>query len=546
MCFKSILSYLFLYQVDEYVDILTTLIHDPEYAREIGMRARRHIISNHHLDQTVQQLKVEFCKAAHVHSVSASLYGSQMSRDNSLEMATLSLEYQRLCDQVIAQWLHQQELKNAPKVQQQPAVSPSPAGPTPGTASPSPPVLDTSSSDAALGAMMLRNVSQQGLHNLRVVSDVLKEKQTYDPNMRLTLLTQEKQNRRHRPKTIIKDFNFNSFFRVGNDNIRDWVESHPYMYPQQENVAWLKNVFIAPGKSATIFDANRSFVIQVGEKTMYTPPPSHTPQCKVVAIRKLVSVVQMYNVYGHFLSEQLPRLALVADRIQDDTAIKILIPDLETARSVFTQILNITADRLVTYKVSEPTESCTTYFVKDMYMVSSTPTGHPSSELYDSMRRDLFSSLPNTIFAHHHDHPATTRTIVFLRRDSNANERRITNEEELLAKIRDTFPSYDLIVLHRDNIAYIASMMWRAGLVVGMTGHNLAPVVFARPGTPLVEIMPENPWVHGWGVWTALGLDHWFVPVMGYQHASKDITVPVDMVVQTMTAALEAHATTTT
>ncbi len=121
------------------------------------------------------------------------------------------------------------------------------------------------------------------------------------------------------------------------------------------------------------------------------------------------------------MSEMLPRLSLVWDRIQSDAEISILVPDFDYSRQVFEEILKIPSERMIYYRFGAGWMPCEVFFAEMIIFPTPTTTGNPAPEMLDGLR-SIFG-IPET---------SDNETIVYFSR-KYAPDRVVANEEELIS-----------------------------------------------------------------------------------------------------------------
>jgi len=320
--------------------------------------------------------------------------------------------------------------------------------------------------------------------------------------------------------------------------VGSWDDEIPFSFAQQQYVATIPNAFVAPSESGTVFDWDRMFTLRHSSRRMFTPPPFETTQCVVQKYKKLTSIIQIYNSFGHFLSEQLPRLALIWDQLLRDSDLYILVPEMGTnfVKQVLVELLGIPESRLVFYRYGSAWNPCTVFYAEEFLMINPTVSGHPSRYMMDGLRKVLKSADPNI--------PSEDqRNLVVYMSRQDAQDRRVDNEPELITKIRENINGSELFVWDSATpLLETVRIMRRAKLVIGMHGQNLSPLVFTQPGTSVIELLHSNPWLHWWSVSSALRLDYWFVPIKGFTHESAVIPAPIDLTIQTVRAVLSSRS----
>ena len=75
---------------------------------------------------------------------------------------------------------------------------------------------------------------------------------------------------------------------------------------------------------------------------------------------------------------------------------------------------------------------------------------------------------------------------------SGTQRRSIANIDELEASLRLKFPNFNLLILEGTSLAYQVEEFRAADIVIAQHGAALANLIFARPGTKVIEIFPKG------------------------------------------------------
>lgn len=104
------------------------------------------------------------------------------------------------------------------------------------------------------------------------------------------------------------------------------------------------------------------------------------------------------------------------------------------------------------------------------------------------------------------DAPGTARRKIFLSR-ADANSRRLRNEAELTAALRDH--DFEIVTASQLDVPAQAKLFAEAALIAGPAGAAFANLVFASPPAQVVEIAPPQ-WLAAfhWMISARLGLSH--------------------------------------
>jgi hypothetical protein len=121
------------------------------------------------------------------------------------------------------------------------------------------------------------------------------------------------------------------------------------------------------------------------------------------------------------MTEMLPRLSLVWDKIQVDPEIALLVPDFPYARTIFQDILKLAPERMAYYRFGAGWNPCEVFYGETVILTTPTTTGNPPPEKFEKLR---------AIF----DVPAVSdnKTIVYFSRRVSG-DRIVANEEELMS-----------------------------------------------------------------------------------------------------------------
>jgi len=77
-------------------------------------------------------------------------------------------------------------------------------------------------------------------------------------------------------------------------------------------------------------------------------------------------------------------------------------------------------------------------------------------------------------------------------KSSGIQRRSIANIEELEAALRLKFSNFNLLILEGTSLAYQLAEFRAADIVIAQHGAALANLIFARPGTKVIEIFPKG------------------------------------------------------
>jgi hypothetical protein len=121
------------------------------------------------------------------------------------------------------------------------------------------------------------------------------------------------------------------------------------------------------------------------------------------------------------MSEMLPRLSLVWDRIQADPEITILVPEFPYSHQVFEEILKIAPERMAYYRFGAGWQPCHVFYAETVILPTPTTTGNPPPEMLAGLR-SIFGIPP----------VGDNKTLVYFSR-KNSPDRIVANEDELIS-----------------------------------------------------------------------------------------------------------------
>jgi len=116
----------------------------------------------------------------------------------------------------------------------------------------------------------------------------------------------------------------------------------------------------------------------------------------------------------------------------------------------------------------------------------------------------------------------------------------VANEAQLLQAVSGRFPSAKLrVYTGQETAAETIALFQRARVVVGMHGAGLSHIVFAAPGTAVVEFLfMKDPPMMFWHVSGALSLRYVMVPLSQSWWLDPDVEVPQQDVLDALALAL--------
>jgi hypothetical protein len=121
------------------------------------------------------------------------------------------------------------------------------------------------------------------------------------------------------------------------------------------------------------------------------------------------------------MTEMLPRLSLVWDRVQADPDITLLVPNFPYARTIFEDILKVAPERMAYYRFGAGWNPCEVFYGETVIIPTPTTTGNPAPEMFDELR-SIFG-IPEV---------GDNKTIVYFSRRVSG-DRMVANEDELIS-----------------------------------------------------------------------------------------------------------------
>jgi hypothetical protein len=309
--------------------------------------------------------------------------------------------------------------------------------------------------------------------------------------------------------------------RITLNSVVDWNNPHSYKIINNKElyVATLHDAYVDPSKLGTFFDEQQLFLFDLYLRPgspIFWFPSTTIKEYKVKSYEQLATV-QGPTFYYHWVIDRLPSILLMKDQIINNPDLKLLInTDTGNVPNYVQEYLDLLGiprnQRIVTPKK-------TLFFAKTLYF--STPF------LMEPIPRNLLLILRSQLLDSANCKLATTKNydnliIVIQRKEKN---RKIANIRELESLIKSLFYDYNLVIFDgSQTIRETIRLFNHAKVIVGVMASGLANILFAKPGTTVIEIHPEfnylelnnkrqNDGGYEWCWWLAscIGLDYWFV-----------------------------------
>jgi hypothetical protein len=230
------------------------------------------------------------------------------------------------------------------------------------------------------------------------------------------------------------------------------------------------------------------------------------------------SLLQLgWGNYYHWLLQDLPRLMAILEAVDLSRVDRFLVGPTAPFIAECVQRLGIAERRL--HEVSSPAPA-----LRCEVLVAANMPRHeaPSPRWAVDKVRELFA-----------DRGAGPLRRIYLAR-GNASRRRVVNETELLEGLEEH--GFSSVAFDGMTIAEQATVIGGADVIVAPHGAALTNLVFAEPGTRVVEILPaNNPQPFFWHLADRVGLEYQAIvgcePALRRRHAipMNDADVLVDM-----------------
>ena len=273
------------------------------------------------------------------------------------------------------------------------------------------------------------------------------------------------------------------------------------------------------------------------ERTSPNPMPTEVTSNNIFQATKkehfplLATTIQRYgHMYYHFVVETLPKLALLK-RAGLPEGTKILMWG-ESYEQKFLDILGIPQEMVVKY------DPLKVYTADVLFFPTPVPRITPARESLEMTREDLGADEAL---------PEQERDLIIYCTRRNAQTRSVANEAELLATLQATFPEEKVVVYDNiDDVPTLVNLFKRAKVIMGPHGAGLSHMLFSAPGTHVLEFQfMRDPPMMFWHLAAALKQDYWLLPVPSAWWMQKEMQIPVEEVVDMVSAMLKNEDTET-
>ena len=375
-------------------------------------------------------------------------------------------------------------------------------------------------------------VAQATTKNFNIVTDLASEAPS---NVRVQILGEAQQPfDRKAPSTMDSKLleDFHKEFSFMQDISSDASAANTFEQVSVPYVATIEKAYVE-GENGLVWDVEGNIYHEKNmffERTTPNPMPTEVTANRIFeATRKehyasLATTIQRYgHMYYHFVVETLPKLVLLKEAgLPEGT--KILMWG-EPYEQKFLDVLGISAESVVKY------DPLKVYTADVLYFPTPTPRITPARESLLATRQELGAgeALPE----------AERDLIVYCTR-AHASTRKVANEEELLSKLEAAFPNEEVVVYDNiDDVSELVDLFKRAKVIMGPHGAGLSHMLFAAPGTHVLEFQfMRDPPMMFWHLAAALDQDYWLLPVPSAWWMQEEMTIPVEEVVDMVTAML--------
>lgn len=126
--------------------------------------------------------------------------------------------------------------------------------------------------------------------------------------------------------------------------------------------------------------------------------------------------------------------------------------------------------------------------------------------------------------------PASERDLIVYCSRKGAGTREVGNERELLRRLRAAYPNEKVVVYENvDDVHDLVALFRRAKVILGPHGAGLSHMLFAEPGTHVIEFQfMKDPPMMFWHLAEALQQDYWLLPVPNAWWMQREMDVPID------------------
>jgi len=179
-----------------------------------------------------------------------------------------------------------------------------------------------------------------------------------------------------------------------------------------------------------------------------------------------------YENHGHFILDFLPKLVGAAPILKENPKMKLLLPEGQSRWQMnYLKRFGITEERIFQ-------KDAGTLYVEDLWYA---PIPNADGHLGDpQIHRNVRDALESDRIAERTPRP------LFIPRLADAPNKRVTNEDGLIAVAREYFPDLTVMSLSRTPLEEQMAAFRVAPFVIGAVGQGLADILFARNAMMLV------------------------------------------------------------
>lgn len=242
---------------------------------------------------------------------------------------------------------------------------------------------------------------------------------------------------------------------------------------------------------------------------------------------QLASIIQRYgHMYYHFLVEALPRVVMLQRAGVLTPSTKLLTWG-QPYEAAWFAALGISQDQLVVFDPEA------VYCAEILYLPTPIPRITPPREALLLLRDAL--GIRNA-------QPSNCNAIIYVSRASEPT-RRVSNEQSILKSIARAYPSSPLIIFNGTGMTprQTIDLFQGAKVILGPHGAGLSHLLFAAPGTAVVEFLfMADPPLMFWHCASALNQEYWMLPVPQSYYMQQEMYVPESEVMDIMAAIMKS------
>lgn len=323
------------------------------------------------------------------------------------------------------------------------------------------------------------------------------------------------------------------------NNTIDWSDPLSYGIKCKKSlyIAKMKGAFISSYNLGTVFDCTQQLLFDITVAPGYPifwPLHAHVSNSPLTHHCK-IATVQGPTLFYHWVIDRMPSIFLMKDLILQDPEIKLIINNRQGVSGYvyeYLDLLGIPQNQLLTAQSDAVYQADSVYFATP-FLMEPIP-----KKLLLAMRTQLLDAAKLRPSSREYDN----NLIVVIQRTES--DRRIKNLPALLDLLSETFigQGYEILVFDAHmSVSEQIKIFNNARLIIGVMASGLTNVLYANPGTKVIEIHPEADFlankeglINGGAEWcwwlsAAVGLDYWVVNTK-YTFSDHFVTIPLEKV----------------